>query len=113
MSTKKKSSGNYYKYKTRDFFKAEGWDVGNAETKYQIPGTRIYVKKDLFGADYVIMNGEDIVFVNVTVKDHVAEHIHRFEKYPFPQSVKRWVVYWNKGAKEPTIVEQTKKWEEK
>lgn len=102
----KRSSGNYYLGKSKKFFEADGWTVQKCEVKYKVPGRSIWIKKDLFASDLLMMNGKEIIFVNVTVKGHVAEHIHRFEEYPFPDSVRRWVVYWDKGAKEPTIEEQ-------
>ena len=101
--------GNYYKVKTKEYFIEKGYVVEYLE-KYQsifIPKTKkvFHIKKDLFASDILAMNGEDIIFINsVLGKEHLAEHIREFQKYPFPKFVKRWIVAWTPRVKEPDIV---------
>jgi len=67
-------------------------------------GKRIPVKKDLWGADGIAMNEKEIIFWNAKAgKKHLAEGKKEFEKYPFPPFVKKWIVGWIPGQKEPII----------
>ena len=106
--SKGKKTGNYYLLKTKKFFENEGWTVKRTEYQYPIPGTKLYRKIDIFGSDLIMMNGTDIVFVNVTTPQNLSKHIHRFEEFPFPDSVKCWIVTWHERAKEPNITELEK-----
>ena len=108
MSSKGKKSGNYYLNKSKKFFEGDGWAVKRTEYQYPIPGTKFYRKIDIFASDLIMMNGEDIVFVNVTTATNIAKHIHRFEEFPFPDFVKCWVVTWEERAREPNITEVVK-----
>lgn len=107
------SRGNYYKRKTRDWFEERGYAVQLTEflTARPVGGRTIHSKRDVFGADGIAMNGEEIIFWNAksTVSGQVSWHkstgLSEFRKYPFPPSVKRQLFIWE-PRKEPIIVEQ-------
>lgn len=100
--------GNYYLKKTMDYFRKDGWTVEKTEINYKIwtPKGIFFRKKDLLGADLVMMNGKDIVFIQgKTNKVDINKGLNEFKKYPFPPFVKRWVVIWELRAKAPVIHE--------
>lgn len=102
------SRGDYYRWKTKKWFQKNGYSVEYVEVYRRIvkDGKVLLLKKDLFGADMIAMNGQEIVFANsVLYKKNIAKHVKEFEKYPFPDCVERWVVVWEKGKREPDIVE--------
>ncbi len=100
------SRGNYYKRKTKEYFEKLGYTTQLTEfltTRFIGGGKTIYVKKDVFGADGISMNGKEIIFWNSKattedVKDGVSKMKSsakkEFEKYPFPKYVKRQGVIW-------------------
>lgn len=108
------SRGNYYKNRTRDWFTERGYAVQLTEFLTARPvgqGKIIYVKKDVFGADGIAMNGEEIIFWNA--KSSVDKQRpgrgmwggrREFAKYPFPPCVKLQVFIWE-PRKRPVIVE--------
>jgi hypothetical protein len=105
--------GNYYKYRTKKWFLDQGWACELCEKMRRIviidkaTGRErvLFSKKDLFGADGISMNGEEIVFWNSKLnKSNVAAGIKEMLKYPFPKSVERWIIVWQVRAKNPTIV---------
>jgi len=104
-----KNKGNYYKIKTKDYFKALGYTVEYLEKLQRIPkkgGGILYVKRDLLAADGLAVNEHEFILWNSIVgKDHLSEHIRRFQNYPCPQTVKRWVIIWQPRVSEPEIVE--------
>ena len=104
----KVSKGNYYLKKTIDYFEKDGWTIEKSEINYKIwtPKGIFFKKKDLFGADLIMMNGKDIIFVQgkTNVVD-INKGLNEFKKYPFPSCVKRWVVIWKLRAKEPIVYE--------
>lgn len=72
-------------------------------------GKIIYVKKDVFGADGISMNREEIIFWNSKFMStkHSGEQSRssgklEFAKYPFPSSVKKQIVIWE-TRKDPVI----------
>jgi len=108
------SRGNYYKRKTRDWFIGRGYTTQLTEFLTTRPiggGKVIYIKKDVFGADGISMNGKEIIFWNskhtlggdVRFEKHGAKK--EFAKYPFPPSVKLQAIIWQPRQKIPTIVE--------
>src|SRR5574343_534339 len=106
------SRGNYYKRKTKEYYEKLGYTVQLTEflTSRPIGGGRvIYVKKDVFGADGIAMNGKEIVFWNSkhftganTLRNEKYGGKKEFKKYPFPPCVKLQLVVWQ-PKKKPVI----------
>lgn len=104
----KSAKGNYYKNKVKKFYEAEGYFVVNAEMarKMFIKGKIILIKSDLLGADLIVMNTSEIIFVQVKSNaGDVNKGLSKFEEYPFPDCVRRVVAYWAPRAKEPELHE--------
>lgn len=102
------NKGNYYKYKTKKYFEEQGYQAELLEKtiRYLDKQTNKIVvkKKDVFGSDLLIMNEEEIVFIQVKYnKTHIAEAIKEFKKIKFPPFVKFWVVCWMKNEQTPYI----------
>lgn len=105
--------GNYYKRKTKEYYEKLGYTTQLTEfltTRFIGAGKTIYVKKDVFGADGISMNGEEIIFWNSkhvtgtnTVSNEKWSGKKDFNKFPFPKCVKRQLVIWEL-RKKPTIV---------
>lgn len=96
MSTKK---GNYYRRKTKEFFSRLGYETEYLEIYQTIfkPGQVIHSKRDLFGADGISMNGEEIIFWNSVVgRKSISSHKKRFNRHAFPDNpaVKCCIVIW-------------------
>jgi hypothetical protein len=72
----------------------------------------IYKKQDIWAADGVSMNGKEIIFWNSKLcagteksrGETISHGKQEFRKYPYPPSVKRWLVVWG-PKKKPVIVE--------
>jgi len=113
--------GSYYKYKTKAWFKKQGYKCEYLERYITIPDTKwnkahpksqpkfMKIKQDLFACDGLSMNGEHIIFWNsVLSKKNVAIHVKRFLQEPFPFApglIDVWVIIWIKGAGNPEIKE--------
>lgn len=113
VSTIKK--GNYYKKKTKEWFEKRGYQVQLTEfmCAMVVKGKCFYRKIDIFGSDGISMNGKEIIFWNSKAtttdrKDGISkmksDAKKEFEKYQFPNNVKRQAVIWI-PRKEPIIVE--------
>lgn len=108
------SRGNYYKKKTQEYYEALGYTVQITEFmcgRQIAPGKIIYQKRDVFGSDGIAMNGTDIIFWNSkhfsgtnTLTQEARNGKREFERFPFPPTVRRELVIWEKGKK-PVIVE--------
>jgi len=89
--------GDYYRNRTRDWLEQEGWTVAKLEHRQRLftkTGV-IFRASDIWGSDLVAINGEDIVFVQVKSNEkHLAQGEKELKKWPFPKSVKLWVVRW-------------------
>lgn len=107
--------GNYYKRKSKLYYESLGYTVQLTEFTCALMIGRkcIYRKIDIFGSDGIAMNGKEIIFWNSKattedVKDGVAKMKSQakmeFEKYPFPESVKRQAIIWL-PKKKPIIFE--------
>jgi len=108
------NKGNYYKLKTKKWFKEKGYACEYLEKLQRIvvkdkkknKSKVIFIKKDVWGADGVAMNGEEIIFWNSKLGDkNIAEGLKEFAKYPYPKNVRRWLVVWEVRKREPEIVE--------
>lgn len=108
MSSKK---GNYYKRRTKVWFEKLGYTVDYLEKQMRIfaRGQVIFIKKDVFAADGLAMNHEEIIFWNSKFnKSHIAQGIKDFLKYPYPKkckNIKKWLVVWEYRAQHPIIID--------
>lgn len=107
------SRGNYYKGRTKKFYEALGYQVQITEfmTTLVFGDKKIFKKIDIFGSDMIAMNGDEILFINSkhftdpkSRKDQIYQGKKEFEKYQFPQQVKRILVMWE-PKKKPEIIE--------
>jgi len=107
------SRGNYYKRKTREYLEKLGFTVQLTEFVSSRPiggGRMIWTKKDVFGADGIAMNGEDIIFWNsksITtgrLAIEKSEGKKEFRRYPFPKCVKLHLYIWE-PRKQPVIID--------
>jgi hypothetical protein len=63
-------------------------------------------KRDQFGCDLLAMNGVHVVFIQVKTNDrHMRQGQRDLCSHPYPPGSKRWVVRWEKGAREPEILD--------
>ena len=102
------NKGSYYKYKTKKWFIEKGYFCEYLEINQRlyIKGKIIFIKRDLAGADGFAMDGKEIIFWQAKLnKAHIAEAIKEFHKFPYPPSVIKWIIVWEKRAREPQIVE--------
>ncbi len=102
------NKGNYYKIKTKKWFKDKGYFAEYLERNQRIVigGKTIFIKKDMAGADGMAMNKETIIFWQCKLnKKNVAEAVKEFQKFPYPPTVSRWIVVWIPRAREPEITE--------
>jgi hypothetical protein len=123
MVLKKKTKtqlGNFYKSKTREWFRKNGYACEYTEVLQGIyipsktPGEKgriLYRKKDLFGSDGIAMNGKEIIFWNskgTSMNEPKSSNLYKgareMQKYPFPDFVRRVLVVWKPRSKEPDII---------
>jgi len=117
--------GNYYKRKTKEFMEKEGYFCEYLEKLQRVYTTKkvkdkkgkeikkgkiIYIKKDIFASDILCLGNGNIIFIQVKSgkKDtgiNIKKAYEEFNKYPFPEYVKRWIVVWRERAREPEIIE--------
>jgi len=60
----------------------------------------------LLGADILLLNKEknEMIFAQIkSNKADISAGIKEFQRYPFPDNVKRWVVLFEPRKKEPII----------
>lgn len=104
----KMNKGNYYKMKTKVWFKKKGYECEYLEKLQRIvnKGKIIYIKKDIWGADGIAMNNKEIIFWNSKKgKTNISKGIKEFQKYPYPSHIKRWLIIWEERIREPEIIE--------
>jgi hypothetical protein len=106
------NKGNYYKYKTKQWLTKKGYCCDYLEKLQRVysKGQLIYVKKDLFGADLIAFNKDELIFIQVksgkrTTGINIKKAINEFLKYPFPDFVKLWIVIWRPKESEPEIID--------
>ena len=97
----RRAKGNRHETKTVEWFRKRGYDA----EKCRVPGGR-FGKVDLFGADVVAKNEEEICFVQVKAnKGHIASGVRALSAGMWPAFVRRIVVHWPLRAREPEIRE--------
>lgn len=103
------SKGQYYKIRTRNWFKKQGYQTELLEKAQRIltkTGKIVWIKKDVFGADGLAMNKEEMIFWNAKFgKKNIAQGLKEMEKFTWPEYIKRWVIAWEFRAREPIIAE--------
>lgn len=106
------NKGNYYKLRTKKWLEKKGYDVATMEKMYRVfnPKSKdvIYTKQDQFGSDLLAMNRDELVFVQVkfnTARGKINEAMREYARFPFPDFVNKWIVVWERGAREPEIIE--------
>lgn len=107
----KVSKGNYYKRKTKQWFIDKGYNCDYLEKNQRFVDKKtkrlIFIKRDMFGADLIAFNSNDLIFANSKFgRKNIAEGLKEFAKYSFPDFVKCWLVVWEKGDSEPEIIEK-------
>lgn len=101
----------YYLRKTKKYFEDKGYIVEKLEKAYRVykDGKVIFVKTDIFNSDLLAMNEREVIFIQLkTNKGHLSEGIKKYKKMERPVSqagVKFWVISWEKGKKEPIIID--------
>jgi len=106
MSTSKK--GNYYKVKTANYFRNDGYVVEYLEKLQHVyvRGKVIYTKRDLLAADGLAVNDNEFILWNaISNKGDIGRHIKRFKEYPCPVFIKRYIVLWTLRCREPELIE--------
>jgi hypothetical protein len=109
------SKGNYYKRKSKEYYEKLGYYTVITEfiTSIKTSKGTFYRKIDIVGSDGLSMNGKEIIFWNskATTEDREdgitkmkSEAKKEFEKYPFPEHVKRQAIIWL-PKKKPIIFE--------
>jgi hypothetical protein len=92
------AKGNYYRLRTRKWLESLGYTVENAEVTQRIvtkDGLVLFKKRDLWGADLLVRDESNIIFVQVkTNKGDLAKGMRELSKGPWPLFVGRWVCWW-------------------
>jgi hypothetical protein len=109
----KTQKGYYYLYKTKRYLEKRGWKVQKLEVPKVVffGGKKVITHTDLWGADLIAIKGKRIAIIqNRTNKVDILPAIKNLEKQPWPNILEKWVVYWEKNSRTPTIIDiKTKK----
>ena len=104
--------GNYYKRKTKQYFTDRGYTCEYLEKAQHIFDKKtkriFFVKRDMFASDLIAFNNEELLFVNSKFnRKNIASGLKEFAKYNFPlcRQIKCILAVWEKGAREPEIIE--------
>ena len=107
MSKSNASKGTYYRNRTKEFFEKAGYHVVLLEKlqRIYVRGRVVFKKQDVWGSDGMMSDGKELIFWNSKFgRDHIAEGIKEFNDYPWPSSIKLWIVVWEYRAREPDII---------
>ena len=106
------SRGAYFKRRTKQWLRDQGYQVGALEVVHWIHrgGRQIPVKRDQFGADIIAMNRAEILFVQVkggkaAIGGTFPDARRKFAAFVFPPGARRIVIGWPPRARRPRIVE--------
>lgn len=121
MPGKKKDStkstvkrGNYYKDKTRKWFKKKGYTVELTEftaVRFVGKGKQIFVKKDILASDGIAYNEHEFIIWNSkhtttgSIANEKSSGKKDYEKIKVPKFIKKQLIIWQPRIKEPTIIE--------
>ena len=90
--------GNYYRNRTRDWLRSEGYEVEVCEVSYRVftKSAVVFHKRDLWGADLIAVSRDDeLIVVQVKAnRGHIARGIKELGSAPWPSIVKKWVCWW-------------------
>lgn len=108
-----KSSGTYYKVKTKTWFIDKGYESDYLEKLQRIyiknkQGQEriLFVKKDVLASDGFASNETEFILWNSKFnKANIAKGIKEFNQHKIPKFIKKWLVVWEKRAREPEIIE--------
>ena len=99
------SRGSHYRRRTADYFTARGYHVAVLERMFW--GGGFATKADQLGADLLIDNGHETVYVQVKGGEHpkaqVAAAVREFRRFTVAGG--QLIVCWQKGAREPEIID--------
>lgn len=100
------NKGDGYKLKTKKYFISKGYATEYVERITWVgPGHNIPIRRDMFGADGLSIKPDSIVFWNsVLGRKNIADHVRIFQSFPYPPTVELYVVVWEKGKREPELV---------
>ena len=112
------AKGSYYKGRTVTWLEAQGYKVGHLERMFLIhksparlkPGESptMPVKRDQFASDLLAVNAEQILFVQVKLgRDGIWKARAEFATFPCPPPARQWIVIWERGAREPEVIDVT------
>lgn len=102
------AKGNYYRHKTIEFLKEQGYEVEILEKHQRVmsKGQVLFIKRDIWGCDLIAKNDSEIIFIQCkTNRADISKGMKELNKTPWPSHVKRWVVLWTPREKEPEIIE--------
>lgn len=111
------AKGSHYKARTKQWLEKQGYSVGHLERMMWIRAGQpcgvcaqpkmFATKKDQFGADLLAVRADmPVTFVQVKLNRHdIAAAVRIFGEFPFPTTARRWVVVWEKGAREPEVID--------
>jgi len=103
------NKGNYYKRKTKQYFKDLGYDVEYIEKLQRIysKGKIIFIKRDLFFSDGLSINDDEIIFWQSKLnKKNIADAFKKYSEMKMPKckQIKKWIIVWTPRAREPEII---------
>ena len=111
---RRQRKGRYYLLKSRDYMKDLGYETEIVEKVQRIVTKDdrgkhhvLFSKKDLWGADLVARNKEELIWVQVKCNScDIATGIKQLcTDDNWPEFIKRWVICWEPRQKEPEIIE--------
>jgi len=105
--------GNYYKRKTRDWFKKQGYTVELTEFvcgRMIGKGKIIYQKKDVLASDGIAYNDQEFILWNSkhTTTGNIAVEKSRgkkeYKQITVPPFIQKQLIIWKPRIKEPIII---------
>lgn len=101
------SRGNYYANKSKEFLKAEGYNVEKLEklTGMFIKGKMLWRKNDMLFSDLLAWNEKEVILIQVKggAKVNYNQAIKNYKKLKIP--LKKVVMLWRPRIKTPEWIE--------
>lgn len=118
MPSSAAAKGSHYKARTKAWLEKRGYDVAFLERMFLLhkpadklrPGESpmIPIKRDQMGADLLAVSETEILFVQVQLgREHIAKRRAEFSQHRCPPPAKQWLVIWEKGGREPEVIDCT------